>query len=665
MNTLKKRHVFGIFVGTILCLTALHFLQDRMEKISRVANLTTDELTVDAPPLVAFVQVAGGAFRGVVADLLFLRAQKMQEAENYFELVQLSSWIVKLQPRFTGATAFLAWNMAYNISVTQQGYADRWRWVQRGIELIRDEALFYNPDDPLLYRELGWFYQHKLGQNLDDANRYYKYQMANDFIAVLGNDRHYDWEALGAAPVDEAGLHAALGEIAVDSITRLIDSHGLSMGQVIATYTDTGQLPVRLGQAPEEAAVTVVLTRALDTRPDGPKPLLAAARDTAAERFNEILASFKLNHPQLELEFRKQKQLPEDIALALEELGWRDKVRNHLQRRWLQKDLNLDPEYIAMLIREYGYLDFRLPEAHAVYWARKGLEHAENNASIDCERMIFQSLNDAYFNGFLLHLSPDPKKWWVYYTTNNTALVDSARNAYLDAAENHPDNRSVKSGFENFMVDAIVTLYVGGQRKKATEFLLWMRSSEWYGTSLRYHQTLEHFAFTELQSDVDEATQDQAETIVQGFLTRSFTSLALGQQNEAAGFAAHAGRVYETYMQIIKKDRDNKRRGLRPFDYYRTRVLSYLLGTGSMEPELQAWLRFELKRWAAEDSEFKTYLSGLPLSENLVSEQELADLRETSTQVCAKCGRAMPITAFERLEGRAGRARSCRICEKH
>ena len=70
----------------ILCLTALHFLQDRMKKISRVANLTTDELTVDAPPLVAFVQVAGGAFRGVVADLLFLRARRCRRPRT------ISNW---------------------------------------------------------------------------------------------------------------------------------------------------------------------------------------------------------------------------------------------------------------------------------------------------------------------------------------------------------------------------------------------------------------------------------------------------------------------------------------------------------------------------------------------------------------------------------------------
>ena len=40
----------------------------------------------------------------------------------------------------------------------------------------RDRGLVYNPDDTLIYRELGWFFQHKMGQNLDDANVYYKTQ---------------------------------------------------------------------------------------------------------------------------------------------------------------------------------------------------------------------------------------------------------------------------------------------------------------------------------------------------------------------------------------------------------------------------------------------------------------------------------------------------------
>ena len=67
--------------------------------------------------------------------------------------------------------------MAYNISVKFKenwpgDYTDRWHWLERGIELLRDEGLRYNPNSILIYRELGWFFQHKMGQNLDDANMY-------------------------------------------------------------------------------------------------------------------------------------------------------------------------------------------------------------------------------------------------------------------------------------------------------------------------------------------------------------------------------------------------------------------------------------------------------------------------------------------------------------
>src|SRR5581483_1304284 len=58
-------------------------------------------------------------------------------------------------------------------------------WVQHGIELLRDEGLRYNPDDILIYRELGWFFQHKMGAHTDDASGYYKQEWANAMAEVF------------------------------------------------------------------------------------------------------------------------------------------------------------------------------------------------------------------------------------------------------------------------------------------------------------------------------------------------------------------------------------------------------------------------------------------------------------------------------------------------
>ncbi len=143
----------------------------------------------NAPPVLAFTTVALGGFRGLIANALWIRASDLQEEGKYFELVQLADWITKLEPHFVQVWLFQAWNMSYNISVKFSDPADRWRWVQRGIELLRDQALRYNPHEALLYRELAWHFQHKIGQNLDDAHMYYKAAWAKEMTNALGGPK--------------------------------------------------------------------------------------------------------------------------------------------------------------------------------------------------------------------------------------------------------------------------------------------------------------------------------------------------------------------------------------------------------------------------------------------------------------------------------------------
>ncbi|OQA82655.1 MAG: hypothetical protein BWY31_03138 [Lentisphaerae bacterium ADurb.Bin242] len=193
-----------VILAGMLLLVCNMFVQSRLDKTIRDYKLVDEQFVEGAPPLVAFTTVALGGFRGLIADFFWLRAISLQEEGKYFEMVQLASWITKLQPKSTATAAYLAWNMAYNISVTFSMPEDRWRWVNKGIDLYH-EALHYNPNDPVLYKELGWIYQHKLGNILDDAQRYYKWQMALQMYQILGE--HYpDWGKLMAAPRSEKVL---------------------------------------------------------------------------------------------------------------------------------------------------------------------------------------------------------------------------------------------------------------------------------------------------------------------------------------------------------------------------------------------------------------------------------------------------------------------------
>ena len=196
---------FALLAGTLLVMFVNVFVQKRMAVIVKEERLVDESFAAEGtPPIVAFSTMALGGFRGLIADILWIRAGDLQQKGKYYELVQLSDWILKLQPKFSAAASHMGWNMAYNVSVACKRPEDRLRWVRRGIQLMQD-AVTMNPNDPEVYNELAWIYQHKLGNVLDDAQRYYKGTMARELIFLYG--KHYpDWEAWAASPATEDAL---------------------------------------------------------------------------------------------------------------------------------------------------------------------------------------------------------------------------------------------------------------------------------------------------------------------------------------------------------------------------------------------------------------------------------------------------------------------------
>ena len=193
----------------ILFMVGVGFSQRYLNRQREILGLTRITPLENAPPLLAFTTKALGGFRGLIANALWIRATELQEDGKYFEMVQLSDWITKLEPNLTTVWIHLAWNMSYNISVKFSDPADRWMWVKRGVELLRDEAIQYNPKEPLLYRELAWHFQHKLGHYLDDAQQFYKFEWAQEMDQVIGRGP-INWDELLHPTTPEAKERARL-----------------------------------------------------------------------------------------------------------------------------------------------------------------------------------------------------------------------------------------------------------------------------------------------------------------------------------------------------------------------------------------------------------------------------------------------------------------------
>lgn len=196
---MKYGHTTRVLVLAGVCLlVAAGVMRGRNPAPGAAAGLAT------ASPGVRFVSIALGGFRGLLADVLWVRAADLQDEGRFYELVQLADWITQLEPRHAEVWAYHAWNMAYNVSVMFPDPRDRWRWVNHGVRLLRDQGLAANPQDDQLYWELGWLYADKIGGALDEARDYYSVAFAAE-MSPLFADGFADYATL-AAPGPAAAL---------------------------------------------------------------------------------------------------------------------------------------------------------------------------------------------------------------------------------------------------------------------------------------------------------------------------------------------------------------------------------------------------------------------------------------------------------------------------
>ena len=161
-----------------------------------------------APVMAEGALAALGGLRSIAAEIVWFRADRLQEEGRYVELAQLASTLAFLEPHTPEVWSHAAWNLAYNVSVMMPTAADRWRWVLAAIRLLRDEGLALNPRSPELCRELAWLFELKIGADIDSASPVYREEWKK---IVEDVQRRGAWEELGMNPQAMAGIERATG----------------------------------------------------------------------------------------------------------------------------------------------------------------------------------------------------------------------------------------------------------------------------------------------------------------------------------------------------------------------------------------------------------------------------------------------------------------------
>jgi hypothetical protein len=141
-----------------------------LARLRKTHKLSQAELG-DIDPSSATMKLATMGMGGVAVNLLWERANEYKMKEDWIALGATLEQIVKLQPHFYKVWDFQAHNLSYNISAEFDDYHDRYTYVIRGINFLK-QGFEKNENEPRLLNRIGWY----IGQKIGRADEYKQYR---------------------------------------------------------------------------------------------------------------------------------------------------------------------------------------------------------------------------------------------------------------------------------------------------------------------------------------------------------------------------------------------------------------------------------------------------------------------------------------------------------
>ena len=155
-------------VGFILMLLILLYPLQKEINCSRIREDLSEALVVMPGDFINFFIIGG--FRGIAADVLWIRADDYWHRGQWYKVLPIYRAIAWLQPHFLTTWALGAWHMAYNLYAYSDIPEQKLEFLQMGIDFLKD-GIIQNRDKYDLYFELGWTYFDK-AKNYDEAARF-------------------------------------------------------------------------------------------------------------------------------------------------------------------------------------------------------------------------------------------------------------------------------------------------------------------------------------------------------------------------------------------------------------------------------------------------------------------------------------------------------------
>lgn len=592
-NRLIQFVAYGVTIASVVGASLLYDPIIRQRR----GMIITDNRALDAaervPPSIALATAFFGPLRALIINVLWYRAQELQQAGQYYEAYTLSQWLTRLLPRAPKVWDFHSWNMAYNISVAVNTPEERWDWVSKGVHMLRNEAIPLNPKAIYLYKQLSWIFFHKIGGSTDDMHWYYKRLFVQDWNELLGS-------LPPSTPTDE----------------------------VIANFRTIAEAPAALSEvrvmSPEAGALFDALAR-LGIEPGQPM----------ARQIGKVRMFRDSPMVQLILSDKTQADLPEplyrdDVARLLEDPKLAPGIEPLLaycRKRALEVDYHMDTQFMLDLMLENGPLDWRHPMSHGTYWAAKGMEVAgglSSRRNLDLLNtlrnkihnlqektwqgvIIFDPVQARFDSNYVPMFQPDPRMIRQYDEAIDDGRLQLADLPVYKPGETEEGYRerardSFRDGHENFLQAAVRDTYLYGETETAQKYLDKLRRDfldEKTSPNNREIYTLP------LEQAVWKMITDEGGFIKGGYNNVNQLVLAMLTRGIVDGLAQGRHEVFDRHLLIARQAHaahqatadplplaPQERRALPPFDQILNGTMGRILLNRNVSPMMRSRIWF-------------------------------------------------------------------------
>ena len=253
----------------------------------------------------------------------------------------------------------------------------------------------------------------------------------------------------------------------------------------------------------------------------------------------------------------------------------------------------LVPSIMKEVDDQYGPLEWRLPESHAVYWSYRGLGESKKEADrAPLRRVVFQSMLTAFQRG-RLYTNIATRSIELGPNLNIVAKTSKAYEDMMAADEKMADHFA--KGHKNFLRDAVYFLYTSNREKEAAQW--WAYCQKKYADQLgdQAGMSLETFAVAKVSEDANETSTDRIKVIITGLLAQGFFSLGNGDEDRGESMIRLATKVHANFEARTPNKSMRQRLAIASLNDYKLEVLRDMLAPAEdVNPQFQNTLRTRL-----------------------------------------------------------------------